>query len=180
MISLLQYLSTYVRPDNYVVFFNAPFIMLIMAAVTAYLITFVYYRYGSLSSEIQKRGIAVFVIVANIITLYALTSQVIIYYELQQIGSVMDAQIRNESNTTVSILWALYAALLTIIGFVKRYMTPRRMGLILFIVTAMKVVVDVWSLGELYRIVSFIIFGVIALSASFLYVKYRDRLKDIV
>jgi uncharacterized membrane protein len=84
------------------------------------------------------------------------------------------------SHTAVSILWAIYAALLTIIGFAKRYATPRRMGLILFLITAFKVVIDVWSLGEIYRIVSFIIFGVIALAASFLYVRYRERLKDIV
>jgi uncharacterized membrane protein len=74
----------------------------------------------------------------------------------------------------------LYAALLTAIGFAKKYPVVRRMGLILFIITACKVVIDVWSLGQLYRIVSFIVFGVIALIASFMYVKYKDRLKDIV
>ena len=54
------------------------------------------------------------------------------------------------------------------------------MGLVLFLITAFKVVVDVWSLGELYRIISFIVFGIIALVASFVYVKFRDRIQEIV
>jgi uncharacterized membrane protein len=158
--------------------------MLAMAAVVAYAIAFTYYRYGSIEEEIQKRGIMAFVVMANIITLYALTSQVTAYYELQQAaaGQASDAysQFQNWSNTAVSILWALYAAMLTAVGFIRRYAAVRRMGLTLFLITAFKVVVDVWSLGELYRIISFIAFGVLALVASFVYVRYKDRLKDIV
>jgi uncharacterized membrane protein len=101
------------------------------------------------------------------------------YYNLQ-ISALQLAAPVGQMNTSISILWTLYAALLIVIGFAKRYMPARRMGLILFIITAFKVVVDVWSLGEIYRIVSFISFGVIALAASFLYAKYKDRLKDII
>jgi hypothetical protein len=39
---------------------------------------------------------------------------------------------------------------------------------------------NVWSLGQLYRIISFIVFGLIALIASFAYAKYKDRLKDVI
>jgi uncharacterized membrane protein len=180
---LAWYMSTYSKPVGYAIFFNGPFMMLIMAAVVAYLIAFVYYRYGSISPDIQKRGIMVFVVIANVITLFALTSQVIEYYNLQYATDRYSSNystVRNMSNTTVSILWALYAAFLTVIGFAKRYVAVRRMGLVLFIITAFKVVVDVWNLGELYRIISFIAFGIIALTISFLYVKYKDRLKDIV
>ena len=174
LINVLSYIGTYVRPAGYVVFFNGPFIMLAFATVTAYAISFVYYRYGSVSDEVQKRGIAVFTILANVITLYALTLQIVQYYSMQptiQVGAV---------STTISILWALYAALLIGIGFARRYVPVRRMGMVLFIITAFKVVLDVWSLGELYRIVSFILFGIIALSVSFVYVRYRDRLKDVM
>ncbi len=178
LVDLLWYLGNYVRPAGYVIFFNGPFMMLAMAVGVAYAIAFMYYRYGSISPDIQKRGMMVFIVVANVITLYALTTQVIAYYDLQQLsgGQTGYQGIRNMSNTTVSILWALYAALLTVVGFAKRYVSVRRMGLVLFIITAFKVVVDVWNLGEVYRIISFIGFGVIALVVSFIYVKYKDRL----
>ncbi len=82
----------------------------------------------------------------------------------------------NRSNTYVSIFWVIYAAILTAIGFGKKLVMARRLGLVLFALTACKVVIDVWSLGQLYRIVSFIVFGIVALVASFAYVKYKDRL----
>jgi len=150
--------------------------MTMFAVVTAYAIAFIYYKYGSIDTEIQKRGITVFAVLANILTLYAFTTQITAYYELQTTIGASSTQISNLSNTSVSIFWAIYASILTAIGFAKRIASSRYLGLILFIITAMKVVVDIWSLGEIYRIVSFIIFGVIALSASFIYVKYRERL----
>lgn len=180
---LLWYITTYSKPAGYAIFFNGPFMMMTMAAAVAYIIAFIYYHFGSTTTEIQKRGIMVFVVIANVITLLALTSQVIEHYKLQGMTSGYGSNyssIRNMSNTTVSILWTLYAAFLTVIGFAKRYVAVRRMGLVLFMITAFKVVVDVWNLGEIYRIISFIAFGVIALTISFLYVKYRDRLKEMV
>ncbi len=200
------------RITDFVPIFNTTFAISIVAVVVAYLIAYMYVKYGSITEEIRDRGIVVFIIVANVLTIFAFTTQVIEYhgaksavlreqYEL----TIRDASlyntgydysdtqsnnannfyeenesIQNQSNTIVSILWALYAALLTGIGFAKRYAGIRRLGLILFVVTGVKVVMDVWSLGQLYRIISFIVFGIIALIASFAYAKYKDRLKAII
>lgn len=192
---------------KFVPLLNGDFAALVLAVVVAYIISYMYKRYGSTSVEIQKRGIIVFVIVANILSIYALSSQIYKYYdykvaEVQQQRNVQVDQAmragysdyyagseeyytvvvgqRNRANTLVSILWAFYAIILTVIGFSKRIAGLRRMGLILFVITALKVVIEVWSLGEIYRIVSFIVFGIIALLAAFLYAKYKDRLKQIV
>jgi uncharacterized membrane protein len=198
--------------NSFVPIFNSHFMVLLLAVAVAYIIGYTYKRYGSITVDIQKRGIMFFVVVANILSVYALTTQVTLYrnYRLahmsatyqqsikdtQQYNSgngVSDAQqnlssayyaeiskTTNQSNTLVSIIWTLYAAVLTAIGFARRIPSVRRLGLILFIITAFKVVVDVWSLGQLYRIISFIAFGIIALVASFAYAKYKDRLKEIV
>ena len=88
--------------------------------------------------------------------------------------------VENQKNTTVSIFWVLYAVLLTAIGFVKRKKLARIFGLILFFVTALKIFVDVWSLGELYRIISSIAFGIVALVGSFLYAKFKDTINERV
>lgn len=86
----------------------------------------------------------------------------------------------NQKNTAVSILWALYAIVLTVAGFAMRSKIFRSFGLIFFFVTAFKIFIDVWSLGPLYRIISSIAFGVIALLGSFAYAKYKDRIKQII
>lgn len=176
LINLFDYLSRYSPKSDFVIFFNGPFIMTVFAVATAYVIAFIYYRYGSIDTDTQKRGIAVFVVLANILTLYAFTTQITAYYDLQINAGATGSQITNWSNTSVSIFYAIYASILTAIGFAKRYASLRYMGLILFILTALKVVINIWSLGELYRIVSFIVFGIIALSASFVYVRYRHVL----
>jgi len=201
-----------INDQNFTLFFNSHFIILVFAVCIAYAITFMYYRYGSLTVETQQRGIVAFLIIANVLSLYALSSQIVFYHnaasmkvtteyktttlQAQTYGNGYDTSgqlqeasqryntkiqsITNRSHTYVSILWAVYAAVLTIVGFSMRLLVARRLGLALFIITAIKVIFDVWSLGQLYRIVSFLAFGVIALAASFAYVKYKDRLKEIV
>jgi uncharacterized membrane protein len=212
LLDLLAWISGSFRLQNFVPIFNKAFVITMLAVVVAYVIAYMYKKYGSITIEIQKRGMMVFVVIANILTLFALTTQITNYYswektklyEERQSQSAQnqlynsgydDSAIRNrvsdeyyaksdsfnnQSNTWVSILWTLYAAALTAIGFAKRFSSVRRLGLALFLITAIKVLFDVWSLGELYRIISFIVFGLIALTASFVYVKYKDRLKDVV
>ncbi len=195
---------------DFVPFMNKAFGILIVAIISAYIISYIYKKYsGDISIVTQKQGIATFMIIANIITLYALSTQIIFYYKVQnrilmdnysqqskiitRVGnpnydSLMQnnrnkfeqtkTANKNKSNTSLSILWAVYAIILTAIGFMKRSLNLRSFGLILFIVTAIKVCTDVWKLGSLYRIISFVGLGVIALIASFVYSKYKDYLKS--
>lgn len=191
--------------------FNTSFGILTLAIVAAYVIAYMYKKYGSVSIEIQKRGIVAFAIIANILTLYAFTTQITGHYYAeisksnvahqenlvaiqsyndgyddagkirQEAYSTHSEEIRsfnNQSNAWVSVLWALYATLLTVLGFAKRLVSARRLGIVLFFITAVKVFIDIWSLGDLYRILVSIAFGIIALVGSFMYAKYKDRLKN--
>jgi len=212
LLDLFSWIATNRTKEFFVPIFNTAFIVLVLAIIVAYIIAYMYRKFGSIDVDIQKRGIMVFVVIANILTIYALSTQVIYYYdsslrslEVSHRLQIDDAQkystgydnsqkiqdldrtyrsdyesINNKSNTLVSILWTIYAAILIAIGFAKRISSVRRLGLILFFITAVKVVMNVWSLGQLYRIISFIAFGLIALVASFAYAKYKDRLKDVI
>ncbi len=166
---------------SFVPIFNSTFYIFVVAIIAAYLIAYFYKRYGSVTTGIQQTGITVYVVIANILTLFALSLQIYSYYNaIDMIAHTQynytNVDIQNTANITISILWAIYAAILTAIGFIRRISLIRKFGLILFVITAIKVVTDVWNLGQLYRIVSFIVFGIIALAASFAYVKYKDRL----
>lgn len=197
---------------TFVPIFNGGFAILSLAVVVAYVVAYMYMRYGSITEVIRTRGITAFVVIANIVTIFAFTAQISQYYSAERAQISYEYQsrvsdqkkyssdydysraqtlesdkyydsirsIKNKSNITVSIFWALYAALLTAIGFARRYAGPRRLGLVLFVITGLKVLTDVWSLGQLYRIISFIAFGIIALVASFAYAKYKDRLKAVI
>lgn len=75
----------------------------------------------------------------------------------------------------VSILWALFALSLILRGIWGNIKVLRYVGLVLFAIVAWKVFfVDLSQLDQLYRIVAFLILGMLLLVGSFIYLKYRD------
>ncbi len=81
----------------------------------------------------------------------------------------------------VSVGWAVLALAITSIGFVLKQKSLRLPGLLLFALTILKVFAyDTSNLSTLYRMISFLVLGVILLLVSFVYNKYKDKLKDIL
>ena len=77
----------------------------------------------------------------------------------------------------ISAAWAVEAIILIIVGFQVKLSLVRRIGIILFLITIVKVFVfDLAGLETLFRIVSFIVLGVILLLASFIYSRYRTMI----
>ncbi len=76
----------------------------------------------------------------------------------------------------ISIFWSVFALVLLLTGISKRKSSMRGMGLLLLGGVILKVFfVDLAGLDQLYRIVAFIILGIVVLAGSFLYLKYRHR-----
>jgi uncharacterized membrane protein len=74
----------------------------------------------------------------------------------------------------ISILWSLFALGMILTGILREVRALRYVGLGLFAVVAWKVFfVDLARLDQLYRIVAFILLGILVLCGSFLYLKYR-------
>ncbi|MSR27453.1 MAG: DUF2339 domain-containing protein [Planctomycetaceae bacterium] len=75
----------------------------------------------------------------------------------------------------VSITWALFALAFLIIGIGRRLTALRYCGLALFGIVAVKVFTsDLDSLDSFYRIIAFLILGVLLLLGSFLYLRFRE------
>ncbi|MGR9105348.1 MAG: DUF2339 domain-containing protein [Gammaproteobacteria bacterium] len=75
----------------------------------------------------------------------------------------------------VSILWSLFALGLVLAGIRRNVSGLRICGLVLFAVTAWKVFFnDLARLEQVYRILAFIVLGMLLLLGSFLYMKYRQ------
>lgn len=196
-----------------IIVFNHQFVIAILIVVVSYLIALAYVRSGIKIDQTKVTAVAVFIILANVMTVYSVTREIGSYYSKASIkafdsynaeikrnqysgindsyandrveklrieaGKVSSSLI-NKKNITTSFFWAFYAILLLAIGFVAHTSLLRMMGLVLFFLTAFKILVSVWSLGEIYRIIASIGFGLIALLASFGYAKYRHRLKELI
>jgi uncharacterized membrane protein len=77
----------------------------------------------------------------------------------------------------VSILWSIFALSLVTAGIWRDARAIRYVGLALFAVVAVKVLLlDLSHLEQIYRIIAFIVLGVMVLSGSFVYLKYRPML----
>jgi uncharacterized membrane protein len=75
----------------------------------------------------------------------------------------------------ISILWSLFALGLIVGGIHKNAGALRFTGLGLFTVVGFKVFsFDLANLDQFYRIVAFILLGILILSGAFLYLKYRQ------
>ncbi|MEW4528764.1 DUF2339 domain-containing protein [Maioricimonas sp. JC845] len=79
----------------------------------------------------------------------------------------------------ISILWSVFALGLILRGISTNVRPLRLVGLTLFGIVTWKVFfVDLQQLDQFYRIVAFIVLGILVLCGSFLYLKYRETFAD--
>jgi uncharacterized membrane protein len=82
------------------------------------------------------------------------------------------------AQTSLSILWGVYATVILAFGFWRSIRSLRLSALGLFGLTALKlVIVDMAKVREVYRIVSFFVLGVLMIAASYLYHRVEKRLE---
>jgi uncharacterized membrane protein len=141
--------------------------------------------YASKRDDDSARVVAnVATVALNALALVALTREVadafsrqIIAVQPRRAGFYLDyRRIEIERDFTYSALWMAYGAMLMIVGFLRRSAFVRWQALLLIAVTVGKVFIyDVSELDRGYRIVSFIVLGVLLLAISFVY--QRDWLQ---
>jgi uncharacterized membrane protein len=141
--------------------------------------------YAGKREDNSARSVAAIAVVAlNALALIALSREVADYYARQMMEargwrSTFSADLRRieiERDFTYSALWMAYGAMLMVIGFMRRSAFVRWQALLLIAATIGKVFVyDVSQLDRGYRIVSFMVLGVLLLAISFVY--QRDWLQ---
>jgi uncharacterized membrane protein len=154
--------------DNFTttqIVFNSRFSTYLVAI--AVLAMLAYYGWGEdAASDRTIRGIAIVAI--NILALTALT------YEIYDAFMRAPHRVPNviARDFSYSALWMIYGGVLMFIGFWRRLAFFRWQALILIGLTIIKVFVyDVSELDRVYRILSFIVLGVLLLAISFAYQK---------
>lgn len=75
----------------------------------------------------------------------------------------------------VSILWSVFAFCWLLRGIWRNVRPLRYAGLALFAIVIVKVFFhDLAELDQFYRIIAFIVLGIVVLAGSFIYLKYRE------
>lgn len=117
---------------------------------------------------------------ANFLSLYVLSVEV---FEAFYFGwfALPDNIAGNVTSLALSILWAGYAAVLIILGLVRRNRWIRIAGLGLLAIPVIKLFAfDAFAMEREYRVAAFIILGIMLLAGGFLYQRYRRLIRGFL
>ena len=123
-------------------------------------------------------SVARLVVVANVVTVLAITAEISAYFGLSGLGQPggsgwSSAELSRQ--LTLSITWATYALALVAVGLRIAYRPIRFLGIALFAITIGKVFfIDLAELDRVSRMLSLIGLGVLLLVAAYLYQRLRD------
>ncbi|MGI9066908.1 MAG: DUF2339 domain-containing protein [Pyrinomonadaceae bacterium] len=133
------------------------------------------------------------IVAANVLAIIALSTQAAGYYEAkiaEEFGRAGAAALTDDATQglrnlelakqlSLSVVWALYASGLLVAGQIRRLRLLRVMGLALLSLTALKAFIwDLSSLDRVYRIISFIMLGVILLVVSYFYQRSQHPVEE--
>lgn len=178
-VALIVSLASYSvnRYEDYLLFLNLRFALGILTVIVAAGFAWVAYDgRETLFGPYRSLARAVFV-VASVFPLVLLSAEVYTYCKETIVS-------RRKAHWTgmmaLSVVWGVYAVGWLIIGFWKGVRGFRIAALGLLAVVALKVVlVDMSTVQQIYRIISFVVLGLIMISASYLYHRLEKRLTDI-
>ena len=133
----------------------------------------------------RNRLLPIMVTGANLLAIIALSIEALGHYTvLMHVPGLQAsrlADLRLAQQLSISVVWTVYGGAMLTFGMARRSRLLRIMGLLLLCLTIFKVFLfDLSSLERLYRIISFIVLGLILLAVSFLYQRYRQRVAELI
>lgn len=128
----------------------------------------------------EKVAVPAFLSAANLLTLWVLSAEVITTVD-SGLVNVPNGAADNVKSLSLSILWALYAAGLMVLGIARRWRWVRLAGLALLAVPVIKLFgYDVFELDQGYRVAAFISLGGILMAGGFLYQRFRGAIRGFL
>ena len=133
-----------------------------------------------LHDERERYFLPVLIVAANLLTLWALSAEIIIATQSDYF-SVSPAIAGDVASVSLSILWAVYAAILIVIGIVRRSRWIRMGGLALLVVPVLKLfLVDSFALDQEYRVAAYLVLGLILVIGGFLYQRFSRTIREFL
>ncbi|HTB12070.1 MAG TPA: DUF2339 domain-containing protein [Bryobacteraceae bacterium] len=124
----------------------------------------------------QRSGALVSYVAGHVVTLAALGLELVSWIQ----RSVAPADQFETITVSISILMAFYGLMLITLGVVTKSSINRVLGLLLMTLVVIKLYLsDVWELGYLFKIVAFVGLGVLLLSVSYLYSRFRPAIEKL-
>ena len=176
LVSIILLIRLYlIKSEDYYLFLNIRFFLALAAAVLNFVFVALLNRFRDPESNDERQAIRFFYAFSVLALLVLLSVENYIYFEHKFVNRT---KAYNVAQMSLSIVWGLYALSSLVVGFWRRIRNLRLAALGLFGLSALKlIVVDMASVHQLYRIISFFVLGLLLIGASYLYHLVEKRLE---
>jgi uncharacterized membrane protein len=161
--------------ERFVPLFNGRFLVCAAAVAGFYLLLFFLARCRDKLDIKERSAIMATFVLTQALTLAVLSVEVHDFFRFRSPGHFFDWGASHYAyQLSLSVLWALYASLLTAVGIFRRIRGARVLGILLLGATVLKVfLLDLSALQTFYRIISFIVLGLLLLAVSYGYNRFK-------
>ena len=161
--------------ERFIPIYNSRFMVCAAAVAGFYVLMSFISRYRNKLDINERYVLEITFIISQALSLSLLSTEVHDFFRFRSPGQIFNwGSSHYAYQLSLSILWALYASLLIGVGIFKRLRGARVLGILLLGATILKVFfVDLSSLQTFYRIISFIVLGVLLLAVSYGYNRYK-------
>ena len=128
----------------------------------------------------KRASLPALLALANFATLWLLSAEILASADSALFDLSRNAS-ENVASLGLSLLWAVYAAVLIVLGVVRRWRWVRLAGLALLAVPVVKLFAyDSQTLEQEYRVIAFIALGLILLAGGLLYQRYSRAVRGFL
>ncbi len=187
----LLFFDTTVDLRTFTPVLNERFLAFLVSIAAMYLASYILWRERNALLEWEKAvGFVypIFLVAANFFSMWVLSAEVWGHFSKQlvalapwEVTGPAAAGLRSAQNLSLTGVWAVYAAIVLVIGIIKRWRRVRLFALGLLAVPIVKVFVyDLFALGGLYRIIAFVGLGLLLLASAYLYQRYSKAIRGLI
>ncbi|MBI4339187.1 MAG: DUF2339 domain-containing protein, partial [Chloroflexi bacterium] len=176
---LVDTLALNVDPAAFHPAFNYPFAtFLVLLAVVIFAAFLVAKRRDTLLPG-EAYALPVLVVAANVLAIWAFSVEAWRYFDSREY--LLRTDMDSAKHLTLTVLWAIYAVGVIVVGFVARSNTIRLAGLALLAIPVVKLFAfDVFLLERGYRVAAFVTLGVLLLGTGLAYQRYSGAIRGFL
>lgn len=161
--------------DTFTLILNTRFFICGFIIAGFYTILFLLYKNKDRIFKNEAVVIPIILIISQFMSVVLLSVEFTDYFE--SIAYKARFISRYAENLSLSVIWSSYAAVLISAGIIRKMKILRILGIMLMCIAIVKVFFfDLSELQTIYRIVSFVILGILLLGISYSYNRYKNYL----
>ena len=181
VIKLLLVDTLLIQPDplTFRPVINSGFLTFVVILSSVLVAAYAYRRLGENLEEQERFIYPVLLAVGSAISLWVFSAEAVRFFDARAVR--LGTETTSQMHLTLTVLWALYAVGIMLVGVIRNSSQIRLAGIILMIVPVLKLFVyDTFLLERGYRVAAFITLGGLLLAVGMMYQRYNQAVRGFL